>query len=116
MSNEANKNLVTAFWQAFSESRYDDALAMMAEDATWWVAGTTALSGTYSKPEFANLLSQVTPQAPDGIKITIKQLTAEDNRVSMEADSYGEITNGKTYQNIYHFMLEIADGKKAIWF
>jgi hypothetical protein len=40
-------------------------------------------------------------------------MTAEDDRVSVEAESYGEITNGKTYENIYHFMFVIRDGKVA---
>ncbi|MGR8919359.1 MAG: nuclear transport factor 2 family protein [Gammaproteobacteria bacterium] len=111
MSIEDNKALVSKFWEAFSDGRYDDALAMMADDATWWVAGSTALSGTYSKPEFAALLGNVTPQAPNGIRVTPKQLTAEDDRVSVEAESYGEITNGKVYRNIYHFMMEVRDGK-----
>ena len=46
MSIEANKQLVTDFWAAFSASDFERALSMMAEDATWWVAGTFELSGT----------------------------------------------------------------------
>jgi ketosteroid isomerase-like protein len=38
-------------------------------------------------------------------------MTAEDDRVSVEATSYGEISNGKTYKNIYHFMMVINKGK-----
>lgn len=106
-----NKALVTTFWEAFSAADYDRAAAMLSDDATWWVAGKTALSGTYTKPEFVGLLNQVTPQAPGGIQVTPKQLTAEGDRVSVEAVSHGEITNGKVYQNIYHFMMEVRDGK-----
>lgn len=111
MSTADNKALVTKFWDAFSASKFDDALALLSDDATWWVAGTTALSGTYTKPEFATLLADVTGSAPRGIQVTPKQLTAEDNRVSVEAESYGEISNGKTYRNIYHFMMECRDGR-----
>ena len=60
MSTADNKALVTKFWEAFSASKFDDALAMLSDDATWWVAGTTALSGKYTKPEFAALLGNVT--------------------------------------------------------
>jgi ketosteroid isomerase-like protein len=50
MSNiQENKSIVKAFWAAFSESRFDDAVALLADDATWWVAGTTDISGTFSK-------------------------------------------------------------------
>jgi len=111
MGIEANKELVTHFWQAFSEGKYEEVLGFLAEDATWWVAGTTALSGTYSKPEFAKLLGQITPMAPKGLRVTPKLLTGEGDRVSVEAESYAEFTNGRTYQNIYHFMMVIRDGK-----
>lgn len=111
MSLADNKQLVTDFWAAFSAGNYDGALAMLSDDATWWVAGSTALSGTYNKTEFADLLGQVTPLAPQGLSVTPKLLTAEDDRVTVEAESYGEITNGKTYKNIYHFMMVIKDGK-----
>ncbi len=111
MSTADNKALVTKFWDAFSTSKFDTALGMLSDDATWWVAGTTALSGKYTKPEFEVLLGNVAGNAPQGIKVTPKQLTAEDNRVSVEAESYAEISNGKTYRNIYHFMMECHDGK-----
>lgn len=111
MSTADNKALVTKFWDAFSASNFDAALGMLSDDATWWVAGTTALSGKYTKPEFEALLGNVAGNAPEGIKVTPKQLTAEDNRVSVEAESYAEISNGKIYRNIYHFMMECRDGK-----
>ena len=111
MSAAENKALVTSFWEAFSSGRYDDAVDMMADDATWWVAGSTALSGTYTKPEFKALLGNVTSMAPKGIRVTPTLLTAEDDRVSMEAESYAEISNGRTYNNLYHFMMVVRDGK-----
>lgn len=111
MSIESNKALVTKFWQAFSSGQYDEVLGMLTEDATWWVAGKTALSGTYPKPEFAKLLGQVTPMAPKGLRVTPKLLTAEADRVSVEAESYAEFNNGRTYSNIYHFMMVIRDGR-----
>ena len=111
MSIEDNKALVTRFWQTFSAGKYDEAVAMLADDATWWVAGTTALSRTYSKAEFAELLSQVTPKAPKGLSVTPTALCAEGERVSVEAVSYGEFTNGRVYKNEYHFMMVIRNGK-----
>ncbi len=111
MGIEENKALVTRFWETFSAGRYDEVLDMLADDATWWVGGSTVLSGTYTKPEFAELLGQVTPQAPKGLSVTPRLLTAEGDRVSVEAESHAEISNGKTYQNVYHFMMVIRDGK-----
>lgn len=108
---EDNKKLVLAFWDAFSNSRFDEALDMVADDAKWWVAGTTDISGEFTKEEFANLVKGIGENAPNGIKITPSQLTAEGDRVAMECESYGEISNGKVYNNIYHMLHTIRDGK-----
>jgi ketosteroid isomerase-like protein len=113
MSTAGNKSLVTNFWEKFSASQYDAAMELLTDDATWTVMGTTALSGTFSKAEFTNLLGGMGDKAPNGIQVTPNQLTAEDDRVSIEAESYGEISNGKTYKNIYHFMIVCRDGKIA---
>ena len=108
---EDNKNVVLRFWEAFSESRFDDALALVADDATWWVAGSTDISGSYTKEEFSNLVKGIGENAPNGIKITPSLLTAEGDRVAMECESYGEITNGKVYNNFYHMLHTLRDGK-----
>ena len=38
-------------------------------------------------------------------------MTAEGERVAIEAESYGRHINGKTYNNLYHFLMVIRDGK-----
>ena len=40
-------------------------------------------------------------------------MTAEADRVSVEAESIGEHASGQTYNNFYHFMFRIRDGKVA---
>ena len=111
MSTEANKALVTRFLQSFSAGRYPEVFDLLSEDATWWVAGTTLLSGTYTKPQFIALLGKVGGSAPKGITVTPTVLTAEGDRVAVEAESYAEINNGRVYKNQYHFQMVIRDGQ-----
>ena len=108
---EANKAVVLAFWKAFSESRFDDALAMLADNATWQVMGNTSISKRYSKDEFAQLVAGVADSAEQGIRVTGTLLTAEGDRVAMEADSYGPMKSGKVYNNQYHFLHILRGGK-----
>lgn len=110
-SLSANKELVQRFWRAFSESRFDEALDCLAPDATWTVAGNTHISGTYSKSEFAALVAGISEETEKGIAVTPSSLTAEDNRVAMEAVSFGPLKNGRVYQNTYHVMHEVRGDK-----
>lgn len=111
MSAEANKGVVLGFFENFSAGKFDDALGMMSDDATWWVAGKFELSGTKTKAEFAELVKGIGSAMPNGLKITPKGLLAEGDSVAVEAESYGELANGKVYNNEYHFLIELADGK-----
>ncbi|MBI2962809.1 MAG: nuclear transport factor 2 family protein [Deltaproteobacteria bacterium] len=111
MSLEANKQLVRDFMKHFSEGDLTTALGMMTDDATWWVAGSFPLSGTKTKAQFAELLGQIGAMVPGGIRLTPKAFTAEGDRVAVETESYARHTNGKVYQNQYHFLIEVRGGK-----
>ncbi|CAG4884794.1 conserved protein of unknown function [Georgfuchsia toluolica] len=111
MSIEANKQVVTKFWAAFSVSDFDTALTLLGEDLKWWVAGDFAISGTYSKKQFGDLVKGLLDDVPKGIRVTPQIMTAEEDRVAMVAESYGKRKNGKIYNNKYHILHFIRDGK-----
>jgi ketosteroid isomerase-like protein len=114
MSTEANKQVALSFLEYFSAGKIEAALALMADTATWWVAGkpdTFALAGTKTKAQFAELLQGIGTAMPKGLRVTPKGLTAEGDRVAVEAESYGETARGKIYHNQYHFLFEVRDGK-----
>jgi uncharacterized protein len=48
---------------------------------------------------------------PKGLRVTPKGLTAKGARVAVEAESYGETASGKVYNNLYHFLVEVREGK-----
>ncbi|MCZ6711601.1 MAG: nuclear transport factor 2 family protein [Gammaproteobacteria bacterium] len=108
---EQNKAVVAQFWEHFSNSDFDSALALLSEDATWWIAGTTDISGTYSKQEFAELAKGIGENTVEGIDVKAIRVTAEDDRVAVEAVSYGKMKNGKVYNNSYHLQHVVRDGK-----
>jgi ketosteroid isomerase-like protein len=114
MSAEENKKIVLSFFENFSAGKADAALAQMADNATWWVAGQPdkfPLAGTKTKAQFAELLKGIGAAMPKGLRITPKGITAEGDRVAVEAESYGEHANGKIYNNQYHFLIEVRGGK-----
>ncbi len=114
MSLEQNKKLVAEFFAHFKKKEVDQALAMMTDDATWWIGGKPDLfpiAGLKSKAEIGAILGELVPGTKDGLAITPKSMIAEGNKVACEAESLGIMANGRTYNNEYHFLLEIRDGK-----
>ncbi|MFA4915739.1 MAG: nuclear transport factor 2 family protein [Syntrophales bacterium] len=114
MGTDENKKLVVSFLEKWSSNDFVGALALMADTGSWWVGGKPdkfALAGIRSKSEFVELLNSVLSFCPGGLKLIPKSLVAEKDRVVVEAESYAETTNGKTYQNQYHFLFEVRGGK-----
>jgi len=111
MSLEENKKIALRMLEDLSNRKIDACLASMADTATWWIGGSFPLSGTKTKKEFADILASIGPRMAQWLKITPKTLTAEGDRVAVEAESYAKLTNGRVYSNQYHFLIEVRDGK-----
>ena len=116
MSSESNKALVAEFFAHFKRKGVGKALDMMTEDATWWIGGKPELfplCGLKTKEEMGAILNELVPGTEDGLEIKPKSMIAEGNLVACEAESYGVLGNGRVYNNEYHFLIEIREGKIA---
>lgn len=114
MSLEANKQLVAAFFAHFKRKEVQQALDKMTPDATWWIAGKPELfpiCGLKTKAQIGELLMALVPTTRDGLAITPSGMVAEGDQVAVEAESLGVLHNGRTYNNFYHFLITVRDGK-----
>lgn len=110
-TTETSREIALRFLEVFSTGDVNATLEMMDEKATWWVAGTIPLSGTKSRTEFGEMLSGVAANCKGPITLTPSAVTAEGERVAIETESYGELNNGRIYNNLYHFLIIVRDGK-----
>lgn len=108
-----NKETIEKFMEVFSEGNVEEILGFMDDSATWWVGGTIeGISGTKDKQAFGQMLSELSGLATTGaIKLTPLAWTVQGERVAVETESYCELRNGRTYNNIYHFLFVVRDGK-----
>jgi ketosteroid isomerase-like protein len=111
MSAEDNKKVVLGFFENMNAGNGAAVLGALADSATWWVAGNFALSGTKTKAQFAQLIGELGARIDGALRVTPVGVTAEGDRVAVEAESYARMKNGKTYQNKYHFLFVVRDGK-----
>jgi ketosteroid isomerase-like protein len=114
MSTEQNKQLAREFFDHFSANKIVDVLDLMTDDATWWIAGKKEqlpAAGLYSKERIARLFYTMASQLPNGLKMTVKSLIADGNKVALEVESYGELKNGRIYNQEYHILMTLRDGK-----
>lgn len=114
MSIEANKKLVLDFLSHYASGRYEAALAMLAPDSQWWLPGHPdefPAAGWVDKATVERRLAGNLKLLPHGLQITTGAITAEDDRVAIEAESQATMVNGRKYHNRYHFLFVLRDGR-----
>ena len=114
MSIEQNKQLASDFFACLGAGDIPGALNLMADDAIWWIAGKPEqlpAAGDYSKNQLARVFYNMAGQMKNGLKMTVKNLMAEGDMAAVELESYGELQNGRIYNNQYHVLMTIRDGQ-----
>ena len=110
---QANTRLVVKFLEHAFANQVESALAMLTDDATWWVSGNPErlkVAGLKQRAQIERLLKSVARMVPAGMQVTMKGTTAEGDRVAVEAAAEGVWINGRIYRNNYHFLFELRDG------
>ncbi|WP_397585769.1 nuclear transport factor 2 family protein [Sphingorhabdus sp.] len=112
-ATEDNKAIVVDFFATFSKGDVPGVIERLHEDGSWWVSGAIeGMSGTYSKGELAGLLDGARSLYREGaLQINPTSMTAEGDRVAVEAKSFATMEDGRVYANSYHFLLTVRDGK-----
>jgi uncharacterized protein len=110
MGIEENKQIALAY---FAERSAGDpeALSRMADSAVWMIMAKPPMGGTKTKAELMQIIRENSARYEVPIKLTVTGITAEGDRVAIEAEGYAKLKNGKVYQNLYHFLFIIKDGK-----
>ena len=94
----------------------DAAVAMLTDDATWWVIGDPSrikVAGLKDYRKTVRMLMGLHKLLPHGMRHKIVTTTAEDDRVAVEVEAEGKLARRSAYRNIYHFLLRIREGKVA---
>ncbi len=114
MSIEQNKKFVEQFLAKFGRKDIVGVLKDMSEDCTWWIGGKLdlfPLAGMKTKAQMVEILNSLVPPMKNGLEMRLRAMTAEGDRVAAEVESYGENPDGSVYNNEYHFLFIVRDGK-----
>ena len=107
---DQNKQITREFFEALSagSNKYLD---FYTDESIIWTAGNNAIGGTRTKKEVVSFAQNILSAFPSGINFIITGITAEDERVAVEISGEAIHASGETYDNQYHFLLRIKDGK-----
>ncbi len=110
---EQNKRVVLDLFEALMRIDIEKLKQLLADDLKWALpfdpAYTPSATIMDKKAFFAGVPSFL-GLMKSGIKVTVKGIIAEGNRVAAEGESCGETDKGP-YRNRFHFLAEVRDGQ-----
>lgn len=108
-----NKALVTTFIEAMSLSDTDQLKTMITDDFSWWIIGKPEYLATAGEHDTKYFLEFFKGAAlfPEGTNFKATSMIAEGNVVAAEAEFKARTAMGSDYENYYHFLFIIENGK-----
>lgn len=112
MSVESNKQLIRDYFACGNVGDYAALLSHLSQtDFHLICRALPPLHYQVDKPGFEQMLKSVHETFSQPLQITIAQMTAEGDRVAVQASSRGVLVQGGEYCNSYHFLFTLRDGK-----
>lgn len=112
MDIENNKRLAIEFLDASGRHDATRLGQLLTEDAVYWVQGVPRLfrhAGEKTKAQICSYMES--PSIFDAeFKQTIGMVTAEDDRVAVEVAVHAATSDGRRYENTYHYLFVFRDG------
>lgn len=110
---ERNKATALTYIEGIGTQDLSGIAKLLRSDATFWQIGKKLeLAGSHDMAETARLSLKAISKFPSGMTFTIATITAEGNRVAVEADSNAILANGNPYNNQYVFFFYFDDEGK----
>jgi uncharacterized protein len=115
MLNEQEKANIAALNEYYARLQVSDAegaAAFYAEDLAYWVCPGSDYSGVHSKTKMVENLLPAFFSSQDGpIKFNVISMTAQDDRVHIEATGEMKLKDGGRFDNNYSWLFRLRGGK-----
>ncbi len=113
MTIEANKQLVRDYFAAINSGDEAAILSMTTGDFVFMTMARSPewLLPRWDREQFSRVPSTMSRVLTAPIQLSIVDMTAEGDRVAVEAETDSTMLSGRKYNNRYHFVFKFRDGK-----
>lgn len=114
MPTDQSRHVATAFIDALTTGRHDEAFGLFADGAAWRLLGRSdefAFARSYSVAEIRDLVALLGRTITHGHHVSIDNIIADGHRAAIEMHSGGLTEDDRTYDNHIAYHLDIHDGR-----
>jgi uncharacterized protein len=115
MTIEQNKRAIAGYLERVNRGDKEAILECLTEDFVFQGMGRHPdwVRYRWDRERFADAPREMSTRMKRPIQLKLLGMIAEGDRVAVQAESYCEMNNGKLYDNAYHFVFTLRDGKIA---
>jgi ketosteroid isomerase-like protein len=111
MAEPRNVELLKEYHDALQASDGEKMASMLASDLHYWISPGSDFSGDHDKASILALLPAIFDAQAGPTKLTYREITAQDDRVALVADSTMPLKSGGSYDQTYHWLFKFRDDK-----
>lgn len=112
MSDILPRDVAVGFFEDVSAGRVEQAWERLAEDVDYEIIAPAPFSGKIDRDGLGKIFAEhVMKVLVEPLRLEVKGVTAEGERVAVEVESHSINSKGKVYNNRYHFLFVVRDGK-----
>jgi ketosteroid isomerase-like protein len=111
MSESRNVRPLKKYHGALQASDGEKMASMLAPDLRYWISPGSAFSGTHDKASILALLPSIFEAQSGPTTLTYREVTAQDDRISLVADGTMPLKSGGSYDQTYHWLFKFRDDK-----
>ncbi|MGH9158697.1 MAG: nuclear transport factor 2 family protein [Vicinamibacteraceae bacterium] len=113
---EDNKAIAIRWLESVGSGDIEAFKALVTDDVVHEVMGTSVLSGVRTLDDLVELAEGLFQATKNGLRFDILDVTAEEDRVAVHFEGSSELLNGSVYNNAYHLLFRLRDGKVCrVW-
>ena len=112
MSTAENKQLITEAFAAWGRGENGAVFKLMSDDLRWTIIGKSPVSGVFnSKKEFLAVAKAMTEELTAPLRVHVRDIIAEDDRVAVLWEGHSAGRNGTAYDQSYCWVLKLDNGR-----
>ncbi|MEH6679800.1 MAG: nuclear transport factor 2 family protein [Sediminicola sp.] len=107
-----NKETAAKYFNAMVAGNFDEMTKLKTPDGAYWLSGEGSwpFGGYRTAEDQSKLWGTVAERLPDGMKMTLRSITADDERAALNVYIRGRRKDGRIYENNVMLLLTFKDG------
>jgi len=106
------REIVESYYRAVTEGRMEELANYKSADSTYWISGENSwpLGGWRTPEDMNGIYARIKERFPNGLKITLRSIIAEGNRVVVHLNNHATRVDGRIYDNEIVVLMKIENG------